>query len=204
MSSGKRAWGNLLFLSVFGYSGSSSGLHSGDPPPSIVPAWRQSGPPQNTTQNPSSVIGPSSFGHFWRAPRSSFLIFNHDKSWTPKRCRAHSPPTRCGVQTRRTLQPRLSTTSPATSRSTCLTGELVLACRKLTNSENIIAEINAAGKPVWEALGNLWPAVAESLDPSPKAPSAVSEEARVALAAATAKLERNLIAGLFENQQAAL
>lgn len=76
--------------------------------------------------------------------------------------------------------------------------------RELTRSEDIVAQINAAGMPVWDALGSLWPAVAESLDPSPKALSTVDEEARIALAAATAKLERNLIAGLFENQQAAL
>lgn len=57
---------------------------------------------------------------------------------------------------------------------------------------------------MWDGIGSLWPVIAESLDPSPKASSAVDEEARIALAAATAKLERNLIAGMFENQQAAL
>lgn len=75
---------------------------------------------------------------------------------------------------------------------------------ELTCREDIIADINAAGKPVWEGLGSLWPVIAASLDPSPKELSTVDEEARIALAAATAKLERNLIAGLFENQQAAL
>lgn len=89
-------------------------------------------------------------------------------------------------------------------RSTSPTGELFETERELTSSEDIVAEINAAGKPVWEGIGSLWPAVADSLDPSPKVPSTVDEEARIALAGATAKLERNLIAGLFENQQAAL
>lgn len=67
-----------------------------------------------------------------------------------------------------------------------------------------MATADASGKSLWEGLGSLWPAISASLDPNPKASSSVDEAARIALAAATAKLERNLIAGVYENQVAAL
>ncbi|WOO81287.1 Copper transport protein 86 [Vanrija pseudolonga] len=60
---------------------------------------------------------------------------------------------------------------------------------------------------VWALLGRLWAQLADSFDPTPGSAAAraqlASEDSRIALALAAAKLERNLVAGVYEYQKAA-
>lgn len=60
-------------------------------------------------------------------------------------------------------------------------------------------------RTVWDRIGALWAAISSSFTPSPSSGATLaSEESRISVASALAKLERNLVAGLQVHQEAAM
>ncbi|KAL1411314.1 hypothetical protein Q8F55_002265 [Vanrija albida] len=92
-------------------------------------------------------------------------------------------------------------------------GQLERAARyvavHLSDRPEILDDFAHTGtESVWELLGRLWSQLAASFDPSPATAAErsklASEDSRIALVLAAAKLERNLVAGVYEFQKAAL
>lgn len=79
-----------------------------------------------------------------------------------------------------------------------ISGELHLSGHR-SNCSRVDIALELGKDGLWDRLGGLWPSISSSFHPTTGSAIA-SEDSRVSLALALAKLERNLVAGLEEHQ----